>query len=88
MIDALNQTATRPIQNTAAQRAQAKTPAAQTAGRDAVELSDAARSELDNSGIRSELVDRVKAEIAADKYLTDDKLNVAVDRLHARLFAR
>lgn len=88
MIDALNQTVTRPIHTAAAQRAQTKGAEPLPVGRDAVELSDAARSELESGGIRGALVDRVKAEIAADKYLSDDKLNIAIDRLHARLFAR
>lgn len=88
MIDALNQTGTRPIQTAATPRGPAG-PDRLAAGRhDALELSEAARAALEPGGIRHELVQRVKAELAADNYLTDDKLSVAVDRLHARIFSQ
>ncbi len=57
---------------------------------DAVELSPAARERLENSGqetIREDLVERVRAEIAAGTYLTDDKINAVVDRLLAKVIA-
>jgi anti-sigma28 factor (negative regulator of flagellin synthesis) len=57
---------------------------------DAVELSPAAREELtrdESMPIRSGLVERVRAEIAAGTYLTDDKLEAVVNQLHAEVFA-
>ena len=61
------------------------------AGRtDAVELSDAAREQLEQNEpatIRTELVERVRAEIAAGEYLTDEKINATIDKLHEALFA-
>jgi len=57
---------------------------------DAVELSAAAREQLErdeSAPIRAKLVEQVRAEIAAGAYLTDDKLEAAVDRMHAELFA-
>lgn len=48
-------------------------PAAKPA--DTVELSDTARG----AAIRTDLVERVKAEIAAGTYLTDDKISAAAD---------
>lgn len=55
---------------------------------DSIELSDAARSRLtsEDQPIRSELVNRVRAEIASGKYETNDKLDVVIDRLHRDLF--
>jgi len=57
---------------------------------DAVELSEAARQELersDSAPIRTELVARVREEIASGQYLTDDKLDAVVERLHEEMFA-
>lgn len=55
---------------------------------DVVDLSDAARSRLasEDQPIRSELVNRVRAEIAAGSYDSDAKLDVVIDRLHRELF--
>ena len=56
---------------------------------DAVELSTAAQQEMekeDSGRIRINLVEQVRAEIAAGTYLTDDKLDAVVNRLHAELF--
>ena len=56
---------------------------------DAVELSSAARQEMEkqeSSQIRMNLVERVRAEIAAGSYLTDDKLDAVVNRVHAEMF--
>lgn len=52
---------------------------------DAVEFSDAALEADTSAPIRTELVKRVKAEIAAGSYLTDQKLNVAIERLQRYL---
>lgn len=55
---------------------------------DQVELSDAARTQAGPSDppIRDALVQRVRQEIADGTYLTDDKLNAVVNRLHKELF--
>jgi hypothetical protein len=37
------------------------------------------------TGIRQELVDRIRQEIAAGNYDTQEKWEAALDRLHARL---
>lgn len=53
-----------------------------------VELSDAALAEntvTGRSGIRSELVARIRAEVAAGTYLTDEKLEIALDRMRRGL---
>lgn len=49
---------------------------------DAVELSAAAQRELSGTDEpRTELVQRIRAEIQDGTYLTDEKLNATVDRL-------
>jgi anti-sigma28 factor (negative regulator of flagellin synthesis) len=56
---------------------------------DAVELSEAARKELerfDSVPIRTELVERVRGAIAAGEYTIDDKLDAVVERLHEVLY--
>ena len=63
-------------------------PAGGEAARDAIELSDAARNHIDAAGIRRGLVERVRAEIAGDTYVTDEKLEIAADRLLKDLLAR
>ena len=68
----------------------AKSVSERRAETDAVELSTAAQRELagdESAPIRTELVARVRAEIAAGTYLTEDKLNVAVSRIHELLVA-
>jgi anti-sigma28 factor (negative regulator of flagellin synthesis) len=66
-------------------------PAQEPIGRtDAVELSAAAQEQLEcdeSAPIRAKLVEQVRAEIAAGTYLTDEKLEAAVKRMHAELFA-
>ena len=57
---------------------------------DAVELSEVAREQMappESPPIREALVERVRAEIAAGTYLTDEKLNAAVSRMQELLFA-
>ena len=82
-----------PISRTAAaaleprssvQRSTEQVAATQTRKTDSVELSNAARylakiAELPD--IREELVDRVKAEIAAGTYETEEKLDATIDAL-------
>ena len=63
--------------------------AEQLATQDAVELSSVARRELetgDTRPIRLNLVERVRAEIAAGTYLTDEKLDAVVNKLHGEFF--
>lgn len=48
-------------------------------GGDRVELSEAGREQL--GPIRMELVQRIRSEIAAGTYLTEQKLNTAIDRM-------
>ena len=50
-----------------------------------MKLSEAIRSESSSAGIRFDLVNRVKAEIAAGTYDTPDKMDIAVDRMLNRL---
>lgn len=56
---------------------------------DRVELSDAAL-DYDRpdpaSEIRSDLVEKIRALIAEDKYLTPERINGAVDHLHREVF--
>ena len=57
---------------------------------DALELSAAARKQIeqpDSQGIRTELVERVRSEIAAGTYLTDDKIDAVIDRLMRKVAA-
>ena len=51
---------------------------------DVVELSDAARSY--RSGVSAERLAEVRKLIQNNAYITDDKLDVVVDRLHTELF--
>jgi len=64
---------------------------------DSVTFSEAAKAatleslysgETSSSGIRFDLVNRIKREIAAGSYDTPDKMDIAVDRLLARLNPR
>jgi len=62
---------------------------ARAARTDALELSETARKRLepdDSAPIRHALVERVRSEIAAGAYLTEQKIDVAVNRLHQMLF--
>lgn len=77
-------------QITPAAPAPATTPAAQApAIGDSVEISNVAQlaaqvQEL--PAVRAEVVNRVKAEIAAGTYETPEKIDVAIDRLMEELF--
>jgi hypothetical protein len=58
--------------------------------RDAVELSDRARAKAtagESATMRVDLVQRVRSEIEAGTYLTEQKLDAVVNRLHRELFA-
>ncbi len=59
--------------------------------RDSLELSSAAKTYAERSGVdtfRPEKVAEVRAQIEAGNYLTDEKLNVVVDRLCAEILGR
>ena len=56
---------------------------------DEVELSSAAREQMkegESAEIRTKLVECVRAEIAAGTYLTDAKLDAAIERMRAEEF--
>jgi len=76
-------TSTGKTYDTQAARPQPAEPAS-VRGQDKVELSDRAQllSKLhDLPDVRSDLVDRIKAEIAAETYETPDKIDTALERL-------
>lgn len=56
---------------------------------DALRMSETTRSEESSSaGIRFDLVNRIKSEIAAGSYDTPDKMEVALDRMIERMLPR
>lgn len=55
---------------------------------EAMEVGGTSSSESSSAGIRFELVNRIKAEIAAGTYDTPDKLDTALDRLIGRMNPR
>lgn len=50
---------------------------------EAAKVGDVGQTESSSAGIRFDLVNRIKSEIAAGTYETADKLDIAVDRLLA-----
>ncbi len=56
--------------------------------KEALQLNDVQSGESSSSGIRFELVNRIKAEIAADNYDTPDKMDIALDRMIGRMNPR
>ena len=52
---------------------------------ESLRLSDVAQADTKSSKIRFDLVNRVKAEIAAGTYDTPDKMDVALDRMVSRI---
>ncbi len=67
-----------------AQRGQAARAASAPRGADRVEISPAAEAAVqaaESGGIRTDLVNQIRAQIAAGTYETPDKLSAAVDRL-------
>jgi len=57
--------------------------------KDAVELSSAARQQLNQEKpplVRQGLVERVRSEIASGTYLTNDKIDAVVNRMHSKLY--
>ena len=53
---------------------------------EALRLSDTAKSNTESTKIRFDLVNRIKAEIAAGTYDTPDKMDVAIERMASRIF--
>ncbi|MDR0392477.1 MAG: flagellar biosynthesis anti-sigma factor FlgM [Planctomycetaceae bacterium] len=47
----------------------------------AIEISNKPQTESSTAGVRFDLVNRVKSEIAAGTYDTPDKMDIAVDRM-------
>ena len=53
---------------------------------EALRLSDASRTNEGSTKIRFDLVNRIKAEIAAGSYDTPDKMDIALERMASRIF--
>ncbi|MDR0328864.1 MAG: flagellar biosynthesis anti-sigma factor FlgM [Planctomycetaceae bacterium] len=53
---------------------------------EALRLNDVTKSDAGAGKIRFDLVNRVKAEIAAGTYDTSDKMDIALDRMASRIF--
>jgi anti-sigma28 factor (negative regulator of flagellin synthesis) len=49
-------------------------------------MSNVAKTDTESQKIRFELVNRIKAEIAAGTYDTPDKMDIAIDRMANRVF--
>lgn len=83
-----------PHRNTATKESaapQTQTTAIQDEARfsdEALRISDNQSIESSSSGVRFELVNRIKAEIAAGSYDTPDKMDIALDRLIERMNPR
>jgi len=52
---------------------------------EALRLSDVAKTGAESTKIRFDLVNRVKAEIAAGIYDTPDKMDIAIERMASRI---
>ena len=53
---------------------------------ESLRLSDVAQTNAGSTKIRFDLVNRIKAEIAAGTYDTQDKMDIAIDRMASRVF--
>ena len=53
---------------------------------EALRLSDTTKADAGSSKIRFDLVNRIKADIAAGTYDTSDKMDIAIDRMASRIF--
>jgi anti-sigma28 factor (negative regulator of flagellin synthesis) len=51
----------------------------------AIEISNKPNTESSTAGVRFDLVNRIKSEIAAGTYETPDKIDIAVDRMIEKL---
>lgn len=67
----------------AIQRSTPTESAARPTGSDRLELSGLSHllTNLKKDGVRTELVSSIKAQIEAGTYLTDEKMDVAIDRM-------
>jgi negative regulator of flagellin synthesis FlgM len=66
------------------QRTQGSQATSEAASTDRVEISQAAEAAMkatEAGGVRHELVNQIRSQIAAGTYDTPDKMNAAVDRL-------
>ena len=53
---------------------------------EALRLSEVGQTNTESTRIRFDLVNRIKAEIAAGTYDTPDKMNTALERMASRIF--
>ena len=53
---------------------------------EALRLSETANTNTESTRIRFDIVNRVKAEIAAGTYDTPEKMDIAIDRMASRIF--
>jgi len=53
---------------------------------EALRLSEVSRAGMESTRVRFDLVNRVKAEIAAGTYDTPDKMDIALERMANRIF--
>lgn len=53
---------------------------------EALRLNDVSQTNAESPRIRFDLVNRIKAEIAAGTYDTPDKMDIALERMASRLF--
>lgn len=65
-------------------------PVGANAAPDALDLSAAAQERMEQAAaqpLRLNLIERIRAEIAAGDYLTNERIEAAVNKLHAELFS-
>ena len=53
---------------------------------ESLRLSDAAKTDAGSMKIRFDLVNRIKAEIAAGTYDSPEKMDIAIERMASRIF--
>ena len=53
---------------------------------EALRLSEATKTDTESTKIRFDLVNRIKAEIAAGTYDTPEKMDIALERMASRIF--
>ena len=53
---------------------------------ESLRLSDVTKTGTESTSIRFDLVNRIKAEIAAGTYETADKMDIAIERMASRIF--
>lgn len=65
-------------------------PVSADAAPDALDLSTVAQERMEQDAaqpLRLNLIERIRAEIAAGDYLTNERIEAAVNKLHASLFS-